>query len=185
MTAQTPAIYEMARSMDLDYPRLLASHPRNAHVDFSEVAAYAEHGAPGEIQYDLYLRSRRSSFDAVWMSGIAGPAVSTRLRAVLEPVAGAGAVFLPISVNGQEFWIIRAPVVPDRLDVEASDIEWSVSGTVLELNRPAWRRSALAESMLFRIPQLRYTIWATPEVAAAYRGSDCDGLHFGERGRVI
>jgi hypothetical protein len=177
-------VHKLYQSTDLNYPRLLAGHPRNEAVDFSALGRYAEQGmATDPVHFELFVKSRRQ-FDAAWIAGIAGPLVSIRLRRLLEDVVGECLEFLPLTVNGEPFWIMRVSMVVDALDVDRSKIDYSVDGNVQAIQVPVWLGERLRDPPMFTLPQERYTIYATPGVVAAYEGSGCDGLTFGPRGTV-
>ena len=178
-------VHKLSQSTDLNYPRLLSVHPRNRGVNFSSLSRYAEQGRSTDpVQFNLFVKSSRQ-FDAVWVAGIAGPLVSRRLRTVLQDVVPECLEFMPLAVNDEPFWIVRVSKVVDALDVARSEIDYSVDGSVQEIQVPVWLGERLDDPLIFTIPQEGYTIWATPGVVAAYERSGCDGLSFWPRGTVV
>src|SRR5688500_11452693 len=133
---EPPAVYQLKHTTDLNYPRLLAGHPRNAAVDFTALGSYAEEGDPTTPKaFDLYVKTRRR-FDAVWVSGVYGPMVSTRLREVLEGVVADCLEFLPLTVNDEPFWALKVTKVVDALDLENSLIDIDTPGYQGSLEEP-------------------------------------------------
>jgi hypothetical protein len=96
-----------------------------------------------------------------------------------------GALALTVTAQRELFSDLELKHVVDALDVDRSDIAWSVDGGIKRIDVPAWRGERLTDPLLFRIPQIRYTIWATPAVAHAYEQSGCNGLSFGPRGHIL
>jgi hypothetical protein len=178
-------VFSVSDSVDPQYPRLLPSHPRNRDIDWVEVGNYAEHGSPsGDPPFDVFVKPA-GEIDAIWIAGRTGFLLSTRLRETLEPVVGGPVDFLPIAVNSQPFWIMRLRHIIDALDMDRSQIDYSVDGGVKLLNVPVWRGDRIPDPSLFQIPQRRNEVWATPAVADAYHRSGLGGLNFYPRGEVI
>jgi hypothetical protein len=177
-----PHVCLMGPGGDATYPQLLAGHPRNRRIDWAQLDRYAHHGSPGDGDpVDIFVKTDRD-IDAVWVSGLVGPLVSTRLRSVLEPVAGGPVDFLPVAVNGEPFWILRVQHVLDALDLDQSQLRHYPGSFSVEF--PVWRGDQIPDPALFTTPDNRYAIWATPTVADAYQQSGCDGLNFSIRGEV-
>jgi hypothetical protein len=169
---------------DPDYPRLLSVHPRNASVDWQALSRYAEQGAPTAPEsFDLFVKPTKT-FDAVLIPGIVGPLISARSRDVFQAVVGDCVEFLPLSVNGVPFWLLRVVRVVDALDMTRSEVVYGVHGGVKYVDVPVWVGARLVDPMMFRVPQLPGDIWATPAVVEAFAASGCDGLTFGPRGWV-
>src|SRR5262249_6798681 len=113
-------LYKLATTSDENYPRLLTSHPRNRDIDWRAVDDYATAGVPIQGQFDLFVKTDQK-IDTVYISGL-DPVISERLRAVLEPLVGGPATFLPLTVNGRPFWIMKVRHTVDALDLEHSDV---------------------------------------------------------------
>jgi hypothetical protein len=180
----TLAVFRVLPDASDSYPRLLPSHPRNRGVDWVELGKYAEEGQPEAHRFDIFVKAK-GEFDTVWIAGRTGYLFSDRLRRVLEPLAGGPVEFLPVTVNGQPFWVMRLKHVIDALDLARSQYDASVDGGIRLLNVPVWRGECLTDPALFSIPQLRHKVWATPTVVEAYKESGCNGLLFSPQGEVV
>ena len=177
-------IHAISGSSDPDYPRLLGVHPRNASVDWQALGRYEEEGTPTAPEpFELFVKAERS-FDVVRVAGMVGPLVSSRLRDVFQAVVGECVEFLPLSVNGTPFWLLRVVRVVDALDMNRSEVVYGVHGQVKYVDVPVWVGARLEDPMMFRLPQLPRSVWATPAVVEAFAASGCDGLTFGPRGWV-
>jgi hypothetical protein len=181
MTAR--AVYLVLPGLTDSYPRLLPTHPRNRHIDWRQLADYAESGEPDPGRFDIFIKADQE-FDTVWIAGRTGYIFSDPLRRVLEPLISGPVEFLPIKVNGRPFWIMRLRHVIDALDLSRSQFEPTVDGGIKILNKPVWFGDRLADPSLFAIPQLRHQVWVTPAVVKAYEESGCTGLLFSPRGEI-
>lgn len=175
----------MNQTTDLSYPRFLASHPRNAGVDFSALDLYARGQVKSDgSEFSMFIRAKQR-MDAVWIPGVAGPLVSEELRAVFEQVVSRDVQFLPVQMNKKDFWIVRVSTELDVLDPDQSNFRRSPEGEISSVEHPVWLGYQIDHPRMFTVPQQPRTIWATPEVAAAYAASGCTGLHFFSRGTVV
>lgn len=169
-------------SVDLRYPRFLASHPRNAGVDFMALGDYAKHGrTERSAEFAMYIKTRRP-LDTINIPGLA-LTVSDRLRRTLMPLTRDDVEFVPVTVNDERYWILRVVTVIDAVDLELSETrqtEWGV-----QIERPVWVASRLSDPRMFRIPQDPTAIWATPAVADAVQESGCTDMNFFPRGEVV
>jgi hypothetical protein len=166
-------------TVDQPYPSLFLQHPRNRGVDWAALWHYAQHGTPtAPAPFELFIKAS-FDIDVAWLSsGVGGFAVSDRLRAVLEPVSRWPLDFLPITVNGRPFWILRVLQVVDALDLAESTVSYLSTGTISSLDHPIWIAERIPDPCLFRVPAQPNTQWATSGVAAAYEASGCHGLTF-------
>lgn len=177
-------VFTVRQSVEEKYPRALADHPRNRGIDWSAVGKYArgEREALPE-SWDVFVKADRE-FDVMWLAG-AAPAVSDRLRAVLEPLAGGATEFRPITVNKRTFWFLRVLLVIDAIDMEHSQSRYfEARGTLGTVEIPAWVGNRIPDPCIFLTPQSRVAIWTTPAVVTAYQRSGCNGLSLYPRGAV-
>jgi hypothetical protein len=175
-------IWHLSYPIDLTYPEFLAGHPLNAQVDFLELGRY-EDGEPVDpaSKFDLFIKTP-IRIDVVWAGAM--PYVSDRLREVLAGVAGDCLSFLPLTVNGEPYWVLKVNRQIDALDDE-TEIDRAPDGRIRSIERAVWAGDKINGPAIFTIPQVRRRIWATPEVVEAYERSGCNGLGFRPSGRVV
>jgi hypothetical protein len=176
------AVYKMGRTVDPKYPIHHTDDPRHRGIDWSRLWPALR----GELdddtsEVDLFVKTRGEPVDALYFIGL-GPALSERLRQVFALVDD-DVEWVPLGVNGERFWFMRVVTVLDALDVERSEMRVVPGGTSSHIVRPVWR-DGLRDPALFRVPQDRVALLATPAVAGAYEESGCTGLHFSVWGAV-
>jgi hypothetical protein len=185
MTRPT-TVYRVGPATTANYPRVMPNHPRNRRIDWMQLERYAEHGLPSdESPFDIFVKADQD-FDAIWIAGRTGFVVSSRLREVIRTAAGGSIEFLPVTVNGQRFSIMRVLPVVDALDPHRSVVRYDVDAdSIKAIELPVWRGDRLVDPLLFTIPQMLYQIWATNTVRQAYDESGCTGLSFWQPGEVV
>ena len=162
---QDPAqIWHVAQPIDQTYPQFLAGHPLDAHVDFLELGTYEDGGSVDPAsKFDLFIKTP-IHIDVVWAGAM--PYVSEHLREVLAGVAGECLTFLPLTVNGEPYWVLQVNRQIDALHDE-TELDRAPDGRILSIERAVWAGDKINGPAIFKIPQVaRRRIWATPEVVS-------------------
>jgi hypothetical protein len=97
--------------------------------------------------------SRAKLGDMTHLGSFSYPVLSKRARAAFEPHLQGLGQWIQLDFDEQPYWLFHLQAVEDVLDLERSRIRYFSSGKVMEIERAAFRESALTGLFMWNLPQ--------------------------------
>lgn len=106
------------------------------------------------------------------------PALSAKAKALVEPMLGSMAQWLPLSFDEREYWLLNCMNVPDVLDMQASSITYRADGSIWNIDAFAFKPIAVAEELLFKVLGAPNSMFATNRFRELAEQSGLTGIFY-------
>jgi hypothetical protein len=174
-------ILKLSPSTEDSRPQIDFTLPKNAAIDWLAVGEVTR-GAPGaDVHAPLHITILRS--DAVdWHYYLCGgpELMSDALVELIRPFSEPHLSFLPASLNGARYYIVLPRDPLDCLDVDASQCHFfrSNPAKVMHIKKYRFQAGCIVDPKVFRIPQLRYELFATESIKDIVEDAGLRGISF-------
>lgn len=106
------------------------------------------------------------------------PALSGVAKALVEQVLGGKAQWLPLAFDEREYFLLNCLHLPDVLDTSASSMTLRRDGSVSAIDQYAFKPSAVAGEMLFKVSGAPNSIFVTDRFRSLAEGQGLTGLFY-------
>jgi hypothetical protein len=177
-----PSIFEIVPAKDREQPQIDNTKQYNEY-DWMTVSDILHKNASKQRYVPPTLSVEHATptlWDYYYEPGEGGEIVSARLKDIIQPMSQHFFSFLPVYINGHQFYFFVGEDYLDCLDREKSDILWSPSdpNKVLVVRRFAFRNGILEDPLVFRIPEFNSRTFCTEGVKGAVEARQCRGIAF-------